>query len=60
MSTPNPKPVTTDDKKEQEVLSALRGIRYGAVEVIIHNREIVQIVRTERHRLDSQQTDDKR
>lgn len=34
------------------ILAALDGIRYGAVEIIIHDGKVVQIERKERLRLD--------
>lgn len=34
------------------LLEAIQGIRYGSVEVIIHDRKIVQIERKEKLRLD--------
>jgi hypothetical protein len=33
-----------------EILTALRGLRYGTVEVTIHDGRVVQIDRHERHR----------
>lgn len=43
-----------DDEKDlvERLLSATRGIRYGAVEVIIHDSKVVQIERKERYRLE--------
>jgi hypothetical protein len=38
---------------EETVLKAIRGIRYGAVEIVIHDSRIVQIQRTEKLRLDT-------
>jgi hypothetical protein len=37
---------------EREILDAVRGIRYGSVEVVIHDSRVVQVVRTEKVRLD--------
>jgi len=34
------------------VISALRGIRFGSVEIVIHDSRIVQIERKEKVRLD--------
>ena len=34
-----------------EIISALKGIRYGSVEVVIHNSKIVQIERREKIRV---------
>ena len=36
---------------EREVLRAIRAVRYGAVEVVIHESRIVQVERTEKVRL---------
>jgi hypothetical protein len=38
---------------EETVLNAIRGIRYGAVEIVIHDSRIVQIQRTEKLRVDT-------
>ena len=37
---------------EQAVLDALRATPYGSVEVVLHQSRIVQVVRTERLKLD--------
>jgi hypothetical protein len=42
---------------EHDVLRALRGIRYGSVEVIVHDSKIVQIVRKEKLRPDGHGAD---
>jgi hypothetical protein len=34
-----------------EIFGVLRGLRYGAVEIIVHDGQVVQIDRHERHRL---------
>jgi hypothetical protein len=39
--------------EEQAVLRAIRDTSYGAVEVVVHQARIVQIVKTERLRLDA-------
>jgi len=39
----------------EHVLRALEGIRYGAVEIVIHAGRIVQIERKEKVRLDAPQ-----
>ena len=47
-----------DDKELVErLLTAIRGIRYGAVEIIIHNSKVVQIERKEKYRLEGRDTD---
>lgn len=37
---------------EQAILLALKGIRYGSVEIIIHDSKVVQIERKEKTRFD--------
>lgn len=39
---------------EQHILEAIRGIKYGAVEVVIHDSRIVQVEKTEKTRFDPQ------
>jgi len=36
---------------ESLILQAVRGIRYGSVEVVIHNGKVVQVERREKLRL---------
>lgn len=40
------------DASEQAVLDALRGLRYGTVEVVVHSDRIVQITRSQKLRVD--------
>lgn len=40
-------------REEAAVLSAIRDTTFGAVEVVLHQARIVQVVRTERVRFDS-------
>jgi len=42
----------TEDSWPRRVLEAIRGIRYGSVEVVIHDARIVQIERRERVRFE--------
>ena len=37
---------------EREILDAVRAIRYGSVEVVIHDSKVVQVIRTEKVRFD--------
>jgi hypothetical protein len=37
---------------EQQILRAVKSIRYGSVEIIIHDSRVVQIDRKEKIRLD--------
>jgi hypothetical protein len=42
-----------DSRSEQlaeSILEALRGLRFGSVEIVVHEARVVQIVRTERVR----------
>ena len=53
----NPLPVDAIDpltQEERAVLQAIRDTSYGAVEVVLHQARIVQIVRTQKLRLESQ------
>ena len=38
---------------ERQILDAVRGIRYGSVEVVIHDSRVVQVVRTEKVRFEA-------
>ena len=42
----------SDQTVEQAILRALKGIRYGSVEIIIHDSRVVQIERKEKTRFD--------
>ena len=44
---------TTDRQIEQDIRLALKGIRFGSVEVIIHDSRVVQIERKEKLRYDA-------
>ena len=35
---------------EEHIIEAIRGIKYGAVEVVIHDSKIVQVEKTEKTR----------
>jgi hypothetical protein len=48
MSRSNSQPHHSD----QEILRAIHEIRYGTVEITIHDSKVVQIAKTERIRLD--------
>jgi hypothetical protein len=41
-----------DRAVEQAILLALKGIRFGSVEIIVHDSKIVQIERKEKTRFD--------
>jgi hypothetical protein len=38
---------------EQAILLALKGIRFGSIEIIVHDSKVVQIERKEKTRFDS-------
>jgi hypothetical protein len=42
---------------EQEILQAVKSLRYGSVEIIIHDSKVVQIERKEKIRLDKSGSD---
>ncbi len=52
--TPVSTPLSDDATVLQEINNALRGLRYGAVEITVHNGQVVQIERKEKFRLQAQ------
>lgn len=54
MSTPGPGVANpySDQAVEHAVLLALKGIRFGSVEIIVHDSKVVQIERKEKTRFD--------
>lgn len=44
---------TISNDVEKQILEAIQGIKYGAVEVLIHDSRVVQIERSEKTRFDS-------
>ena len=50
MKTPNASNGIPDRYHSAEILEALRGVQYGSVEIVIHDSEVVQIIRKERVR----------
>jgi hypothetical protein len=36
----------------ESILGALRDLRYGSIEIVVHDARVVQIVRTEKLRID--------
>lgn len=38
---------------EKHILEAIRGIKYGAVEVLIHDSRVVQVEKTEKLRFEA-------
>ncbi len=47
----------SDQRKQQSIeeaiLLALKGLRYGSVEIVVHDSKVVQIERKEKTRFDS-------
>ncbi len=39
-----------------QILSTLKGLRYGIVSIVVHDGVVVQIERTEKHRLPVRET----
>ena len=47
-------PDTTSDKKAEEyILEAIRSLKYGAVEVMVHDSRIVQVEKTDKVRFEA-------
>lgn len=53
LSLATPAPARALSAQEQAVLETLRTTPYGTVEVVLHQSRIVQVVKTERVKLDS-------
>lgn len=56
MSATNPRDPATEaavDLPElaEAVTDAARGLRYGSIEVVVHDARVVQIIRTEKRRI---------
>lgn len=54
MSSGDPRPLDPNSRNDQELLQiqeALRGLKYGAVNIIVQDGVVVQIDRTEKRRL---------
>jgi hypothetical protein len=46
------KPLEIDERWNERITSALNGLEYGSVQIVVHEGRIVQIERTERKRFD--------
>lgn len=42
-----------DERIQQRILDALKGLRFGSVEVVIHDGKVVQIERREKVRIET-------
>ena len=49
---PHLRPGEEGRQSDQAILDAVHGIRFGSVEVVIHDSRVVQIVRTEKARIE--------
>ena len=47
-----PRPASVDDVLLSQILATVRGLRYGSVELVLHDGRVVQIERREKTRLD--------
>ena len=48
--TENERSESRSEQLAENILEALRGLRFGSVEIVVHEARVVQIVRTERVR----------
>lgn len=51
--TKAPNPFGSDEGILQRVLDAIRNLRYGSVEVVVHDGKVVQIERREKLRFET-------
>jgi hypothetical protein len=52
MNAAAPKPDETDRQISERLLQALRSLRYGSIEIVVHDGRVVQFERRERIRFD--------
>ncbi len=52
LSTLDRRQVSQSDEVLNKIASAIRGVRYGAVEIVIQDSRVVQIERKEKFRFD--------
>lgn len=50
---PTKQDASDNEAVERHILEAIRGLKYGAVEVLIHDSRIVQVEKTEKMRFES-------
>ena len=57
-----PPGMTTDHERdlEQQILQAIKHVRYGSVEITIHDAKVVQIERKEKIRVTYDRTENKK
>jgi hypothetical protein len=44
---------TSPDLRIRDIVAALHGLRYGSIEIVVHDAKVVQIERRERLRFES-------
>ena len=54
------KPVELNDGWLEKITDAVNGLKYGTVQIIVHDGRIVQIERTERFRFEGSSASDNR
>lgn len=52
-AAPQTNSLGVDERVQQRILDALKGLRFGSVEVVIHDGKVVQIERREKVRIDN-------
>jgi hypothetical protein len=48
-------PGESDQSVERKILQAIKSLRYGSVEITVHDSKVVQVERKERFRFDKRQ-----
>ncbi len=48
-----PRPFEPDDEWLTRIMEAVAGLKYGTVQIVVHDGRVVQIERTERFRYDA-------
>ncbi len=46
-----PEPTLDLDDLVEAVTSAAKGLRYGSIEIVVHESRVVQVIRTEKRRM---------
>ncbi|MET3287435.1 UNVERIFIED_CONTAM: hypothetical protein ABID98_000005 [Brevibacillus sp. OAP136] len=48
---------STPDQLIARILHALEGLQYGSVQIVVHDSQVIQIDRTEKHRFPLEKAD---
>lgn len=43
----------TEEQTQQQIIEAIRSLKYGSVHIVVHDSRIVQVERTEKVRFDA-------